>query len=138
MVLDCKQGTICYFLRVFFCINFLKMWSVMCIVLLVVLCIVQNVNSNLINCQNERNKVVISNFDGHGEKNSNILFCKDDTVIGSYTDCHVNYMKLPIKEIAKMFPSVRLLNWACTGDYFFFVLFCVCVMVAGEMDVRIQ
>ena len=25
-------------------------------------------------------------------------------------------MKLPIEKIAKIFPSVKILNWACTGE----------------------
>ena len=37
-------------------------------------------------------------------------------VIRTYSNCHMNYIKLPIEEIAKMFPSVSIVNWACTGE----------------------
>ena len=50
------------------------MWSVMCTVWVVVLCNVQSVNSDLIDCRNDKMEVVISNFDGHSDQNSNIFF----------------------------------------------------------------
>ena len=87
----------------------------MYIVFFIVCCIVQSIDSSLIGCQNEKNEVLISNFNGYGEHNSNI-FCKGNVVIRTYSKCHVNYIKLPIEEIAKMFPSVRIVNWACTGE----------------------
>ena len=86
------------------------------VVFVVISCIYQNVDSNLIECMTEGREVVISTFDGRGPKNSNIFFCKDDKVIRTYTKCHVNYIKLPVDKIMRSFPSVRIINWACTGE----------------------
>ena len=86
------------------------------VIFVVISCIYQNVDSNLIECRTEGREVVISNFDGRGPKSSNIFFCKDDKVIRTYTKCHVNYVKLPVDKIMRSFPSVRIINWACTGE----------------------
>ena len=86
------------------------------VVFVVISCIYQNVDSNLIECRTESHEVVISSFDGRGPKNSNIFFCKDDKVIRTYTKCHVNYIKLPVDKIKRSFPSVRIINWTCTGE----------------------
>ena len=86
------------------------------VIFVVTSCIYENVDSNLIECMTEGHEVVILNFDGRGPKSSNIFFCKDDKVIRTYTNCHVNYVKLPIDKIMRSFPSVRIINWACTGE----------------------
>ena len=86
------------------------------VIFVVISCIYQNVDSNLLECRTEGREVVISNFDGCGPKSSNIFFCKDDKVIRTYTKCHVNYVKLPVDKIMISFPSVRIINWACTGE----------------------
>ena len=86
------------------------------VIFVVTSCIYENVDSSLIECRTGGRDVLISKFNGHGAKNSNIFFWKDDKLIRTYTNCHVNYVNLPIDEIVRSFPSVRIINWACTGD----------------------
>ena len=80
------------------------------LVFLVTSCIYENVDSNLIECRTEGREVLILNFNGYGAQNSNIFFCKDDKLIRTYTNCHVNYINLPIDQISRSFPSVRMIN----------------------------
>ena len=49
------------------------MWFNLCFVMFIVSCTFKNVDSDLIGCRNEKNEVVISNFNGRGEHNSNIF-----------------------------------------------------------------
>ena len=86
------------------------------VLMLFLLCCTLTIVSSLIGCRNEGIEILISNFNGHGEENSNIFFCKGKSVIRTYNQCHVNYIKLPIEDIVQRFPSVRIVNWACTGQ----------------------
>ena len=86
------------------------------IVLMLFLLCTLTVVSSLIEYRNEGIEILISNFNGHGEQNSNIFFCKGNSVIRTYNMCQVNYIKLPIEDIVQRFPSVRIVNWACRGQ----------------------
>ena len=86
------------------------------IVLILFLLCTLTVVSSLIECRNEGIETLISKFNGHGEQNSNIFFCKGNSVIRTYNNCEVNYIKLPIEDIVQRFPSVRIVNWACRGQ----------------------
>ena len=73
--------------------------------------------ANLIECRDVDNEVIISNFNGIGDFNRNLFFCRNSNVkIRTYEDCYVNYIMLPVQKITEIFPEVRIINWHCTGN----------------------
>ena len=111
-IVNSERHIFCTFFTFFLLV---KMQGVI-VLMLFLLCCTLTVVSSLIECQSEGIEILISKFNGHGKQNSNIFFCKGKSVIRTYNMCHVNYIKLPIEDIVQRFPSVRIVNWACTGQ----------------------
>ena len=97
-------------------INIVKMWVYS--TLIYPLCFkLGYVFANLIECRDFVNEVIISNFNGVGDLNQNLYFCRNCNVkICTYEDCHVNYIMLPVQEISDIFTEVTIINLRCTGN----------------------
>ena len=59
---------------------------------------------------------VVSGITGIEEFNDFLIRCGDkDTEIIHYTECYIGQIRLPIKEIVKNYPSVRIILWNSNG-----------------------
>ena len=59
---------------------------------------------------------VISGITGIEEFNDFLIRCGDrDTEIILYTEGYIGQISLPVKEIVKNYPSVRIILWNCDG-----------------------